>query len=206
MCENKGITSICGGNDTDVDDAVGVSHAKWFIAIVNSRTEKAVYERLTKMGVESYLPIQEEIHVWKNGKKAKVERVIIPAKLFIHCTEKQRRELVKLPFIFRFMVNRTGTSSDTLCKPLATVSEKEIDTLKFMLGASDKRVTFEERFVKGEKVEVVRGAFKGLIGEVLKDTASESTRLYINIDFLGCASVEIDNIDVRHIEGRNPRR
>lgn len=201
MCETEYITSICSDNATNVDDAVGIPQAKWFIAIVNSRSEKATSERLTKMGVENYLPVQEEIHVWKNGKKAKVERVVIPARLFIYCSEKKRRELVKLPFIFRFMVNRAGASSDSLSKPLAVVSEAEMDQLKFMLGASDKRVTFEERFVRGEKVEVIRGIFKGLIGVVMHDSVSQSVRLYINIDFLGCASVEIDNKDVRRIDG-----
>lgn len=148
------------------------------------------------MGVETYLPTQEELHVWKNGKRAKVIRVVIPTIVFIHCSEKQRREIVTLPYIFRFMTNKAATSFNSLHKPVAIVSDDEINRLKFMLGASDAPVTFTERFSKGQKVEVMRGALKGLIGEVIQDADGKTTRLYINIDFLGSASVEINASDV----------
>lgn len=179
-----------------VDDAVGVSKKKWYIAIVNNRSEKSTAEKLTKLGVENYLPTQEELHLWKNGKRAKVIRVVIPAIIFVRCTEKERREIVTLPYIFRFMTNKAATSVNSLNKPVATVSDDEINRLKFMLGASDSPVTFTDRFVKGQKVEVLRGALKGLIGEVLQDTDGHTSRLYINIDFLGSASVEISPTDV----------
>ncbi len=184
---------------TSVDDAVGVPQAKWFIAIVNNRSEKAVAKRLDGLGVENYLPVQEELRIWQNGKKAKVEVVMIPSKLFIRCTERQRRDIVKYPFIFRFMTNRSATATNSGNRPLAVVPEAEIAQLKFMLGASNVPITFSEQFVKGEKVEVLRGPLKGLTGEILKDADGAASRLYVNIDFLGSASVEIDANDVKPI-------
>lgn len=192
------------GTDTDcvttvakvIDGAVGVPGAKWFVAIVNNHSEKSNAEKLTKMGIENYVPLQEEIRIRPNGKKVKTKKVMIPAKIFIHCTERERREIVNLPFIFRFMTNKAGTSTNSVSKPLAVVSNHEIEQLKFMLGVSNVNVSFTERFVKGDTVEVVRGPFKGLIGVVLKDAESQTSHLYINIDFLGCAYVEIDPKDV----------
>lgn len=183
-----------------IDGAVGVPEAKWFIAIVKNRSEKSVAEKLSKSGVENYLPVQEEIHLWNNGKKAKVGKVMIPSKLFIHCTEKHRRELVNLPYIFRFMTNMSGTRTQSGTRPLAIVPDNEIKQLKFMLGVPDMKVTFTENFVKGEMVEVIRGPFKGLSGEILKDAESGTNRLYINIDFLGSASVVIDPSDIKIIK------
>lgn len=196
MGEDKVITHVCASVPSGVDDAVGVSCAKWFIAIINNRSEKQSAEKLSKLGIESYVPLQEELRVWRNGKKVKVDRVMIPSKIFIHCTEQTRRELVNLPFIFRFMTNQAAARENSLHKPLAVVPDNEIEQLKFMLGVSDGKVMFSERFVKGEKVEVVRGPFKGLTGEILYDNDESAYRLYINIDYLGSASVEIDKSDI----------
>lgn len=195
MDSNQDINWLAAASQ-NVDDAVGVSKKKWYIAIVNNRSEKSTAEKLSNLGVENYLPTQEELHLWKNGKRAKVTRVVIPAIIFVKCTEKERREIVTLPYIFRFMTNKAATSVNSLNKPLATVSDDEISRLKFMLGASDSPVSFTDRFVKGQKVEVLRGALKGLIGEVLQDADGHTSRLYINIDFLGSASVEINPTDV----------
>ncbi|MCM1451603.1 MAG: UpxY family transcription antiterminator [Clostridium sp.] len=178
------------------DDAVGVSETKWFIAIVNNRSEKSSSEKLTKMNVENYVPIQEEIRIRANGKKVKVKKVMIPAKIFIHCTERERREIVSLPFIFRFMTNKAGILVNSVTRPLAVVPDSEMEQLKFMLDVPDANVSFTERFVKGDLVKVRRGPFKGLIGVVLKDTESQTSHLYINVDSLGCAYVEINPKDV----------
>lgn len=205
MSEDKDKSNIFAAARPGVDDAVGVPDAKWFIAIVNCRSEKSTAEKLTKLGVDNYLPTQQELHIWKNGKKAKVERVVIPSKIFIKCTEQRRRELVNLPFIFRFMTNKAAGTSGLGHKPLATVPNHEIMRLKFMLGVPDAKVTFAENFVKGQMVEVLRGPFRGLTGEILHDADGASGRLYINIDFLGSASVEINFSDVKPIDGNDFR-
>lgn len=196
MSENEHITNTLPPATPNADDAVGVHEAKWFIAIVNNRSEKTTSQRLTAMGIDNYVPVQEELRIWNNGKKVMAEKVMIPSKVFIRCTERQRREIVNLPFIFRFMTNRAGTSVNAVSKPLAVVPDSEMEQLKFMLGVPDARVAFTQHFVKGDKVQVRRGPFKGLTGIVLKDIGSRASHLYINIDFLGSAYVEIDPKDV----------
>ncbi len=194
------ITSDVCDSALSVDGAVGVSKTKWFIAVVKNRTEKMVAEKLSKLEVENYLPIQEEIHLWANGKRAKVERVLIPSKIFIHCTEQRRREIVTFPYIFRFMTNISEERTRGGFRPLAVVPDEEIKRLKFMLGVPDVEVTFSENFVKGTMVKVIRGPFKGLCGEILQDADSDTGRLYINIDFLGSASVVIDPADIEIVK------
>ncbi len=192
--------SLLATVNVNTDDAVGMSNRLWYVAVVNNRSEKRVAEKLTKMGVENYLPSQQEIHIWKSGKKVKIDKILIPAKIFVHCTERERKELVTLPFIKRFMTNiaRTSTLSN---KPLAVVTDDEMFKLKFMLGAADSEVSFSERFVKGQKIEVVRGVLKGLVGEVTADAESGVNRLYVNISCLGSASVIINPKDIIKIKG-----
>ena len=67
-------------------DVIGrsVAHSKrWLVAIVRIYHEKKTSERLTKMGVENFLPIQQEVHKWSDRRKV-VDRVVLPMMIFVH--------------------------------------------------------------------------------------------------------------------------
>ncbi len=185
-----------------VDDAVGVKKSYWFVAIVNHNSEKQSSEKLNNMGIENYLPTQTELRVWKNGRKNKVDRIVIPSIIFVYCTEQKRKEIVGLPFIFRFMTDRAGTSSDSPGKPLAIIPDEQIRRLKFMLGQSDIPVEITEKpFKAGDKVRVIRGDLAGLEGEVL-DFRNSKSELIVTLDFLGCARLLIDTINLEIVKNK----
>lgn len=183
-----------------VDDAVGVPRGKWFVAIVNSRHEKTVAEKLEALGLRAYVAAQKEMRVWKNGRRKIVDRVVIPSVVFVHCTEKTRREIVNLPYIFRFMVNRSADSG-ALNKPVAVIPDKEIEKLKFMLGQSDVPVEFvDHEYSGGDRVRVSRGSLTGLEGVVLR--AESGTRdLIVSLNLLGSAKVRISVEDLEPLAG-----
>lgn len=182
-----------------VDDAVGVAKSYWFVAIVNHNAEKKAAEKLGKLKIEHYLPSQPEIRVWKNGRKTKVDRVVIPSTIFVYCTEQQRREIVGLPFINRFMTNKAGTINGCSHKPIAIIPDKQIEILKFMLGNSETPVTITSAdFKSGDKVRVRRGNLLGLTGEVL-DMSKNQSELIVRLDMLGCARLTIDTINIERI-------
>ncbi len=185
-----------------VDDAVGVKKSHWFVAIVNHNSEKQSSEKLNDLHIENYLPTQTELRVWRNGRKARVDRIVIPSVIFVHCTEQKRKEIVGLPFIFRFMTDRAGVSVDSLRKPLAMlaiVPDEQIERLKFILGQSDIPVSMTERPYKvGDKVRVIRGSLKGLEGEVL-NLGNSKSELIVVLDFFGCARLLIDTMNLEII-------
>ncbi len=190
------ISSPVAAASEGVDDAVGLPKTQWFIAIVNHRSEKSVGEKLTKMGIENYVPVQETVRLWRNGKRKKIDKVVIPSVVFIKCTEQQRKEIVTLPFIFRFMTNKAGTSVNSLAKPLAVVPDVEIAKLKFMLCQSDIAVTVTDRpFKSGEKVRIVRGSLAGLEGEVI-DLNSVNSEVVVALDYFGCARLTINTVNL----------
>ncbi len=193
----KTIASSC------IDDTATVPEVKWYVAIVNNRSEKVIADKLTKLGIENYVPTQTIFKVWKNGRKAKVERVVISSVVFIHCTEQQRREIVKLPFIFRFMTNKAGSSSpSSISKPIAVVSENEINQLKFMLGQSDIPVTITDRVYKvGDKVRVIRGSLIGLEGEVF-NLQPDKSEVVVVLEHFGCARLQIDTVNLEAINDK----
>lgn len=55
--------------------------------------------------------------------------------------------------------------------------------------------------MKGDRVKVRRGPFRGLVGVVLEDAETKTSHLYIDINCLGSAYVEIDPKDVTPYKG-----
>ena len=89
-------------------DVIGrsVAHSKrWLVAIVRIHHEKKTSERLTKMGVENFLPIQQEVHNWSDRRKV-VDRVILPMMIFVHVDPQEQKEVLTLSAISRYMVLR----------------------------------------------------------------------------------------------------
>lgn len=192
---SHGVAAVPSG----VDDAVGVSDRKWYVAIVGNNREKSAAEKLEALGFESFVASQEELRVWKNGRRKTVDRVLLSATVFVRCTESERRRIVvNLPYINRFMTDRAAKSDASLNRPLAVVPDSQMAALRFMLGQSDNPVTFSGDYVSGQNVRVVRGNLRGLEGEIVS-LADGSSQLVIVIDALGCAKVHINPIDVEHI-------
>lgn len=188
------VTAVPSG----VGGAVGVSGRHWYVAIVRNNTEKAVSGRLAVAGYECYLPTQEEFRVWRDGRRRKIERVVIPGVIFIRCSERERREAVRLPYIHRFMTDRACQVPGRAGHPLAVIPDSQIQTLRFMLGNAASPVTVSAEYRRGDRVRVVRGGLRGLEGEILKgcDGGSE---LIVRIDIFGCARLTIDRGDVCRI-------
>lgn len=190
--DTESVTTACTG----VGDAVGVGCRKWFVAVVNNNSEKKVQTQLEKLSYETYVAKQTVTRVWKNGKRVKVDKVVLPSLVFVNCTERERKEIVTFPYIKRFLVNKAGTSVNSLTKPLAVIPQAQIETLRFMLGQSDIPVTMVDSPYKvNDKIVVVRGSLKGLEGEVAQ-TFDGKSELIVRLDILGCAKVEIDSIDI----------
>lgn len=185
-----------------VDGAVGVSDTKWFVAIVNSRHEKSIAEKLLEINIVSYVATQKEMRLWKNGRRKLIDRVVIPSMVFVKCTEEQRRSIVALPYINRFMVNRT-VDTKGLNKPVAVISDPEIQKLKFMLGQTDYQIEFVPTvFRTHDNVRVIRGSLRGLEGEI-QNNPDGTHCLVVSIPILGGAIMHIDPKEVEKISSKN---
>lgn len=177
--------------------AVGVENRKWYIAIVNNNTEKSVQERLNRLGYETYVAKQIIIRVWNNGRKSKIDKVVLPTLVFIKCTEKERREIVSLSYINRFMTNKAGISPNGHSKPLAVIPQEQIDTLRYMLGQSDIPISFTDtRFSLHDKVTVIRGGLKGVEGRII-GTNNGKSEVIVEIELLGSAKMTIDTSELK---------
>lgn len=64
---------------------------QWLAVYVRLYHEKKTSARLNTMGIENFLPIQEEIHQWSDRRK-KISRVLIPMIVFVHVDALERKK------------------------------------------------------------------------------------------------------------------
>lgn len=111
----------------------GVAYSKrWYVAFVRMHHEKKVAERLGKMGIENFVPVQQEVHQWSDRRKV-VESVLLPMMVFVHVEPKERKEVLSFSTVSRYMVMR-GESSP------AVIPDEQVARFRFMLDYSDEAV------------------------------------------------------------------
>lgn len=160
--------------------------SNWLVALVKVRSERSIVTAIEKMGYESFVPMQRELHQWKDRKKL-VDRIITPSHVFFNIPQeryerlhfsseeqyryyksKKQRELQGLHLPIRKLPN----VHKILCMPAsseaAVIPEIQIKRFKFMVGMSDERVDIIPSLAKGDYVKVVRGKLKGLTGYISK--------------------------------------
>jgi len=155
---------------------------EWLVAYVKIHHEKRMRDNMLEKGIECFLPIQKEIHQWSDRKK-KVERLVISMMIFVHVPPKERLEVLKLPYVCRYLVLHGEN------KP-AIIRDKEMQQFIFIINNADKTVDININSLKpGEKVEVTKGPLTGLKGELI--TVNGKNKIAVRIEGLGCATVEM---------------
>ena len=203
--QTKGIKPMIAAVPRKGIDAVGMGKSeprRWYIAIVNNKSEKLCRERLEQRIInqpvdgkdyEVYVASQKEWTVTASGKRTLKERIVLRALVFICCTDSLRRqEIAHLPYIKRFMVNIAGERSGSV-RPVAYIPDYQMADLRRMLNDADEPVTIDPQPVRlGTRVRINGGKLRGMEGYVL-ETPDGSTDFVIRIDLLGCAKIRINS-------------
>ena len=172
-------------------DVIGRSVARskrWLVAIVRICHEKKTGERLTKMGIENFLPIQQEVHQWSDRRKV-VESVLLPMMVFVHADPKERKEVLSFSTVSRYMVMR-GESSPTI------IPDEQMARFRFMLDYSEEAICMNSApLARGEKVRVIKGPLTGLVGELVN--VDGKSKIAVRLNMLGCACV---NMPIGYVE------
>ena len=154
----------------------------WLAAYVRLYHEKKTRDRLTAMGIESFLPVQEEIHQWSDRRK-KIERVVIPMMIFVPVDPAERAEVLTLSSVSRYMVLR-GQSTP------AVIPDEQMERFRFMLDYSEEAIEVcSSPLAPGEQVRVIKGPLAGLEGELV--TIDGKSKVAVRLDMLGCAHVDM---------------
>jgi len=159
----------------------------WYCIYVKSRHEFKVFERLSNLGIEVFLPAVERLRKWKDRKKL-VKFPLFPGYLFINIQKNYDLilKVLKTPGVVCFIKNPLG-------EPEA-VPEEQIIPLKKAIE-NKKEIDPYPYLKEGQKVRIKRGALQGVTG-ILK-RKEKNHYLIINIDILQRAvSVKIEASEV----------
>lgn len=169
----------------------------WHVAIVRSSCEKKVCDEIHKLhdgSVESWVAVQLEMHKWSDRMK-KVERIVLRNYVFFRYPQcDEQKELTKRP-PFKDIQTKTnvfGLLTIPGSQKPASIPAYQLTRFKEILDKANSKVEVitDDKIKLGDHVQVVKGPFKGLDGYISKDPQGNG-KLYIAIDYLGFASMEI---------------
>lgn len=163
---------------------------RWIAALVQVNCEKKTATRLGKVGYETYIPTQQEVHQWSDRKK-KVDRLIMPMVVFVRATVREEEWLRDQSYIYKLLA-LPGSDEDK--KRFATpIPDNQIERLKFLIEKAETEVTFVSNYKVGDSIRVISGPLQGLEG-VVSEADKNSSIVGIQIDGLGYACVKIAKI------------
>lgn len=176
-------------NGTDEREA----HPKfWIAAYTRPRSEKKAASELRKSGIETYVPVQKQLRLWSDRKKL-IDVVIIPMVIFAYVSMDDILTIKRNPLIIKIL-------SFPGQKMPAHIPTIQIENLKLMLAQYEEKVEFlQGNFSAKDKVIVVNGSLRGLIGEV-KEVNNDTTTVWVAVDILGGTIIKLENRILKHYE------
>lgn len=183
----------------------------WHAAIVRSSCEKSVRDAINMLQdgeVDSWVAVQLEMHKWSDRMK-KVERLVLRNYVFFsYPIEAEATELAKRPPFkdIQVMKNVFGLLTAPGSNQPAIIPTYQMDRFRKILDEANSKVEVvtDDEIKLGDHVQVVKGPFKGLDGYISKDPQGNG-KLYVAIDYLGFASMEIgeDMVKPLKLKGAN---
>ena len=163
-------------------DSIQPEERKWYVAYVRLFHERKTAEKLTAMGIDSFVPVRVEIHQWSQRKK-KVMRVLIPQMIFIHATPKERLEALPLASISHYMVLRGEHTP-------AVIPDRQMQQFMFMVDYSEESIEmYNSPLQPGQSIKVIKGPLAGMEGELME--IEGKSKVIVRLDLLGCAGVDM---------------
>ncbi len=167
-----------------------ISDLYWYAIHVRSRHEFKVLDRLTKAGIDAFLPVVERLNKWKDRKKL-VDFPLFPGYLFVHIHKiyDTMLAILKTPGVVRFIGIIPGEPEP--------VPEEQIISLKRIIESKESIDPYPY-LKEGQRVRIRKGPLAGVEGILVEKAGQHSLVLSVDILRQGL-SVKIDASDVESI-------
>lgn len=146
----------------------------WYVAKTRHGAELGVRNRLSTLGVESFVPTRMRRSARGKGT---VEEPVLMNFVFIHTTRSNALDLI------HFQGVKADYMFDCATRQLMTVPDKQMEDFQRVLNASLKEGGLMDTPLElGEWVRVVRGPLRGVEGTVLELQG----RFYVVVSLMNC--------------------
>ena len=158
---------------------------RWYAIRTRSRHEKLVRDRLAAEGIEQLLPTVFRLSQWKDRKR-RIQIPLFGGYVFVHVPIRQRRlDILKVPGIVRIV------GLNNIPEP---VPDEEIESVQVFLKTTIRYDPYPYLAV-GRRVEIRRGALKGLQGILIKKKNKFKFVLSVHL-IQQSVALEIDASDI----------
>jgi transcription antitermination factor NusG len=165
-----------------IENHLDAKEPRWFAIRTRFKSEKLAYKQLNMKEVEAYLPIRSMTRKY-NRKLRKVEMPLINSFVFVRIVKAQYVPVLETEYVSSFL----KFGNNILCIP-----DEQIKLLRRLLGEDIDIEVTEEKFSKGDWVEVTHGALMGLKGRLVNIQGKE--RVLVEIMNSGFSiHMEMDN-------------
>jgi transcription antitermination factor NusG len=143
--------------------------ARWYAAYTLPRHEKAVADRLSKMELETYLPLYSAMHSW-NHRQVRVELPLFPGYVFVRMDITRKARVLGHPGVIR-MVGSNGKA--------AALPDDDIETLRSSLAVC--KAEPYPFLTAGKRVRIKSGPLAGLEGKIVRRKGTVRLVVLINL-------------------------
>ena len=160
----------------------------WYAAQTGANQEKQVALRLHDQGIESFLPLYQELR-HRTDRTVVLELPLFPGYVFVRIALRDRLRVLEVPRLVRLV----GFGPIPLALP-----ERDMDTLRGALR-NGEAMPYPYLHV-GRRVQVVTGPFEGMQGILMR--RKSSLRVVVSIEAIQRSfTIEVDEREVEPIGG-----
>ncbi len=141
----------------------------WYAVYTRPRNEKKVYAALDAEGIQVFLPLIKNLKQWSDRKKW-VEEPLFRSYLFVHIPPNQYYKVLNVFGVVRYI---------TFEGKAVAVPPQQILAIKQYINDGEILQEGEKNFAAGDKVEIFRGALKGLTGNLIKIQGKQKVKIEI---------------------------
>ena len=170
----------------NVTPIVAPTMEQWYAVHTRARHERVVAQRLREQGVNTFLPVVNEVHRWSDRKKS-VELPLFGCYVFVKLfpTGEERLRVLRIDGVFKFVGARgLGTP----------IAESQIEAVRTLIGQQIPW-TAHPFLQIGQRVRVRGGALDGVEGILL--ARNDDNTLVVSVDAIQRSlAVRIQGYDV----------
>jgi transcription antitermination factor NusG len=167
----------------------GVGHPapyspKWYAVYTTPRHEKRISSHCEQREIESFLPLYQEVRVWKNRCKVKLDLPLFPNYIFVRIEREERFRVLSVPGVLSIL----GAGSD-----LFPVEDAYIGHLR--QGLEEHKIEPHPPVEVGDRVKIIAGAMAGMEGVLIRQ--KNELRVVLKVALLErCISVEVSTANI----------
>ena len=157
----------------------------WYALRTTYGREKKAYEYLVSKNIVAFLPTMRQVKL-VDGKSITTEQSRIPNLFFAYATEEQLKPFVfdnvNLP-VLRLYYRHTRIGNKVVTEPLI-VPDHQMESFKIICTADSEDIIAStdeiEKFKEGQKVRIIDGKFKGVVGTVARYQSQQRVGIVID--------------------------